>query len=282
MGPLSIRIAALWKTRSYLLVPLSFSGMLCLYFLYSGDLLYSFPTLLFFLGVPIMGIAGVYKRTTRGWSVLAMIVLSYEALAGPIDSLADTGKIFSLFDFDRYLWGFNLTGWIQSSFASTPLTDATFVLYEILVPFIAVTSIVLWRFGHSGFRKYITAMFLASFAALATFLLAPTAPPWFIGAANNLVLNSGLGSTTAYLGPLAQVFQPNYFAAFPSMHASYTVICSYFLLKTDRRPGAVSILITSGVLFSTLYLGQHYLIDVLAGVAYALVPCLLSERWQII
>ena len=110
----------------------------------------------------------------------------------------------------------------------------------------------------------------------------PTAPPWFVGVASNLIQNSGLGSTTAYLGPLTPFFQPNYFAAFPSMHAAYMVICSYFLLKIDRRPGAVSILILGGVLFSTLYLGQHYLIDLMAGVAYALVPCLLSERWQLV
>jgi membrane-associated phospholipid phosphatase len=278
----SHRGRAKWKEYSYLLAPLAFSGALCLYLLYSATLLYSLPTLLFLLGVPIVGIAGVYKRAIRGWIALVMIVFSYEALAGPIDSLADSGKILSLFEVDKYLWGFNLTGWIQSSLSSTSMTDAAFVLYEMLVPLVAVTSLLIWRYRPSSFSKYVTAMLLASYAALVTFLLVPTAPPWFSGVADNLVRDSGLGTTTAYLGPLAAFFQPNYFASFPSMHAAYTVICSYFLLKTYQRLGAVSIIITGGILFSTLYLGQHYLVDILAGVFYALVPCILSERWQIV
>jgi membrane-associated phospholipid phosphatase len=250
--------------------------------LHAANLFFSLPTLLFILGVPIAGVAGVYNRAIRGWIVLVMIALSYEALAGPIDSLANTGKMLSLFDFDRYLWGLNLTGWIQSYFASVSMTDTTFILYETLVPFVFATSFLLWRYRTSDFRKYVTAMLLTSYAALITFLLVPTAPPWFSGVANNLVQNSGLGTTTAYLGPLAAFFQPNYFASFPSMHAAYAVICSYFLLKADQRPGALSVVMTGGILFSTLYLGQHYLVDLLAGMVYAFVPCLLSEKWQIV
>jgi membrane-associated phospholipid phosphatase len=253
-----------------------------LYLAYSETLLYSIPTLLLLIGVPIVGVAGIYRRGIRGWLVLVMVVLSYEALAGPIDSLADSGRVLSLFDVDRFLWGFNLTGWIQSSLSSASVTDATFVLYEMLVPFVAVTSVLLWMYRRTDFRKYATAMLLASYAALVTFLLVPTAPPWFSGVADNLIRSSGLGGTTAYLGPLAVIFQPNYFASFPSMHAAYAVICSYFLLKTDQKPGAMSIAMTGGILFSTLYLGQHYLVDLLAGVFYALVPCVISEKWQIV
>jgi membrane-associated phospholipid phosphatase len=282
LGSRLLRFVALWWENSYALVPIGFTGIMCLYFIYLGDLLYSVPTLLFLLGVPTMCVASAYRRTVRGWLVLVTIVFSYEALAGPIDSLADSGRILSLFDVDKYLWGFNLTGWIQSTFASNPLTDATLVLYEMLIPFMFVTSIALWKYGRPQFRKYITAMLLTSYAAMVTFLLVPTAPPWLLGEANNLLQSSGFGSSMARLGPLANLFEPDYYAAFPSLHAAYLVICSYFLLKVDRRPGAFSILFTGGVLFSTLYLGQHYLIDLLAGVVYAMIPCLISEKWQLL
>jgi membrane-associated phospholipid phosphatase len=252
------------------------------YSLYSGVSLDSLSTIFFLMGVPLVGLAGSYKRATRTWAALFMIVLSYEAIAGPIDSLADSGRILSLFDFDKYLWGFNLTGWVQSATVSTSMTDVTYLLYEALIPLIAVTSVLIWKLGREAFRKYVTAMLLTSYAALATFLLAPTAPPWYTGAALNLVQNSGLGTATSYLGPFAVFFQPNYYASFPSMHAAYSVICTYFLLKTSRKTGAASVFITGGILFSTLYLGQHYLIDLAAGAAYALVPCILSEKWQMV
>ena len=273
---------ATWREHSYLLIPTGFSAVQLTYCLYSGVSLYSVPTVCFLLGVPLVGLTGFYRRGTRAWVALFMIVLSYEAIAGPIDSLADSGRILSLFDFDKYLWGFNLTGWIQSAILSKSMTDVTYIFYEALIPFIAVASVVVWRSGRGMFGRYVTAMLLTSYAALLTFLLVPTAPPWYSGAALNLVQNSGIGTTTGYLGPLAVLFQPDYYASFPSMHAAYSVICSYFLLKTRRGTGAVSLVLTGGILFSTLYLGQHYLIDLAAGAAYALVPCLLSERWRII
>ena len=124
-------------------------------------------------------------------------------------------------------------------------------------------------------------MLLTSYAALVTFLFVPTAPPWITGAATNLVEASGFGSIPDSLAPLAVLFEPNEFAAFPSLHAAYMVICSYFLLKVGRRVGGAAVLLTGGILLSTLYLGQHYLIDLLAGTAYAMVPCLISERLQL-
>jgi membrane-associated phospholipid phosphatase len=261
---------------------MGFTAVVLAYSASSGVPLDSDSTVVFLLGAPLVGLAGFYKPATRAWVALLMVVLSYEAIAGPIDSLADSGRILSLFDFDKYLWGFNLTGWVQSVALSKSMTDVTYVLYEALIPFIAVASALIWRSGRSIFARYATAMLLTSYAALLTFLLVPTAPPWYSGAALNLVQNSGIGSTTAYLGPLAVLFQPDYYASFPSMHATFSVICSYFLLKARRGTGVISLGLTGGILFSTLYLGQHFLIDLGAGAAYALVPCLISERWRIV
>ena len=260
---------------------MGFSAVQLGYCLYSRVPLDSIPTVCFLLGIPLVGLPGFYRRGTRAWVALFMIVLSYEAMAGPVDSLVNSGRILSLFGFDTSLWGFNLTGWIQSTIQSRSMTEVTYILYEALIPFVTIASVMVWRSGRGMFGRYVTAMLLTSYAALLTFLLAPTAPPWYSGAALNLVQNSGIGTTTAYLGPLAVLFQPDYYASFPSMHAAYSVICSYFLLKTRRGTAAVSLVLTGGILFSTLYLGQHYLIDLAAGAVYALIPCLISERWQI-
>ena len=210
-----------------------------------------------------------------------MTALSFVALAGVVDSIADASRVLSLFDFDKYIWGINLTGWVQSTLSSVSMTDFMAFLYQLLMPMVFATSIYIWyRNGHT-FGRFVTAMLLTSYAALVTFLLLPTDPPWISGAASNLVGASGLASVPASLAPLAAFFEPNEFAAFPSLHAAYMVICTYFLLKVGRRVGGASVLLTAGILFSTLYLGQHYLVDLIAGAAYALVPCLVSERLQV-
>lgn len=266
--------------RSFLALPIGFSIGFGLILLFSGELAKSPVSVVFLLLTPLVGAVGLRWKRWRGWLTLVMTALSYEALAEVIDSVADSSRLLSLFDFDRYLWGFNLTGRVQSSLSSASMTDVMAVLYQLLMPVVVVTSLVVWRRSGQNFGKYVTAMLLTSYAALVTFLFIPTAPPWLTGAANNLVRASGLASIPSFLSPLAALVEPDEFAAFPSLHAAYMVICSYFLLKVDRRIGGAAVLLTGGVLLSTLYLGQHYLVDLLAGVGYAIAPCLISERLQ--
>jgi membrane-associated phospholipid phosphatase len=267
--------------QAYLVLPLGFSAVFAAVLFFSGDLLSSPTSIMLLLLTPIVGVAARRWRRWRAWLTLVMIAMSYEALAGVIDAVADTNKLLSLFDFDKYLWGFNLTGWFQTTFSSASMTNLMALLYQLLMPVVFVTSFFIWHRNRHTFGKFVTALLLTSYAALVTFLLLPTLPPWLGGAASNLVRASGLGSIPSFLAPLAVLFEPNEFAAFPSLHAAYMVICTYFLLKLDRRIGGAAVLLTAGILLSTLYLGQHYLVDLIAGVVYAIVPCVISERLQI-
>jgi len=56
------------------------------------------------------------------------------------------------------------------------------------------------------------------------------------------------------------------------------VLFSYFTIKLKRTYALVSIPIMVGVLFSTIYLGQHYITDLVAGVAVAATCVLIVTR----
>jgi membrane-associated phospholipid phosphatase len=58
-------------------------------------------------------------------------------------------------------------------------------------------------------------------------------------------------------------------AAFPSLHAAYATLFSIFMFKLGRKYGLASLPIAGGVYFSIIYLGQHFLVDLLGGIAYA-------------
>jgi membrane-associated phospholipid phosphatase len=58
-------------------------------------------------------------------------------------------------------------------------------------------------------------------------------------------------------------------AAFPSLHAAYATLFSIFMFKLGRKYGLASLPIAGGVYFSIVYLGQHFMVDLLGGVAYA-------------
>lgn len=251
------------------------------YYAVSGIVMGSLVNVAILAAVPVIAITGFSNARVRPWVPLVAIVLCYEALQGVVASIVSTKALFSMYSLDSSIWGFNVTGWVQATFYSPAMTYITSFFYSLHLPLIVITSVALWRFNKELFGKYVTAMVLTSYAALATFVLMPTAPPWYDGVARDLfyggssVLPSGLLNVVS-------MFESDKFAAFPSLHTAYAIIFSYFMIKLDRRLAYVAVPITVGVLFSTLYLGQHYLLDIFAGAAYALIPCLIAERLRIV
>jgi len=236
-------------------------------------------TLVFLVATALVGSLGLVIPRARSWLALVIIGLSFRVISGPIDALGDSGGALSLFDLDKYVWGFNLTGWAQEAFSSVLVTEATSLVYATLVPFVLGTSLAIWRYRRGQFAMFATAMVLTSYCALLTFVLMPTAPPWFTGVATDLFRGSGLDAVSGVFGPLLTLVVPDYFAAFPSLHAAYMITCCYFLYKVDFRLGLIGGVAAGATFFSTLYLGQHYAIDLVGGAVYSLVPCWVSARW---
>jgi membrane-associated phospholipid phosphatase len=265
----------------YLVLPLAYCICLGAFYVFYGRLLQFLPLVFFFIAIPIVALLGPAKGVLKYWTPLILILLSYEALAGTIGSIAASDGVTSLYGIDSTIWRFNLTGWVQSTFSSAPLTTLTTLFYAIHMPLVAATAATVWFLRKEHFGKYVTAMALTSYSALATFIIIPTSPPWYVGAAANLLQGAGASPVSTSFASLSNLVESDAFAAFPSLHGAYAMIFCYFMLKLDRRLAFVAIPVTVGILFSTLYLGQHYLIDLLGGALYALVPCAISEHFQI-
>ena len=255
------------------------TGLFAYYLLYGVSLDY-LPAVIFLGTVCLMSALSIARKANRYLVSLVSIVLSYEALQGVAGTLVTVRGAESLYSFDVLLWGFNVTGWVQSVFVSPVVTFLSSVLYSLEFPLVVATCLVLWYLKKPLLGKYVTVMVLTSYAALLTFILMPTSPPWYSGAAVNLYQVSVASSLPKNLATFISLVEVDQFAAFPSLHAAYAIIFSYFMVKVDRRFALISIPITVGILFSTLYLGQHYVIDLFGGAAYALVPCLIAERFE--
>jgi membrane-associated phospholipid phosphatase len=265
----------------YLLLPLAYCVCLSIFYVVYGRLLQFLPLVFFLIAIPIVALLGPSRNLLKYWTPLLLILLSYEALAGTVGAIAASDGVRSLYALDTSIWRFNLTGWVQATFSWSPLTTLATLLYAVHMPLVAGTAAMVWFLRKDYFGKYVTAMALTSYSALATFILFPTSPPWYVGAAANLLQGAGASTVSTSFAWLTNLVESDAFASFPSLHGAYAIIFSYFMLKLDKRLGLVAVPITLGILFSTIYLGQHYLIDLLGGAIYALVPCLISERFQI-
>jgi uncharacterized protein (TIGR03382 family) len=67
---------------------------------------------------------------------------------------------------------------------------------------------------------------------------------------------------------------PNVVAAMPSLHAAYPTLIFIFSLHYWRRVAPLALLYCFCLWFSIVYLGDHYVVDIIAGIVYALATLL--------
>jgi hypothetical protein len=110
-----------------------------------------------------------------------------------------------------------------------------------------------------------------SFAAFVVFLLIPTAPPWW---AHNLGALPGVHdlvsrSLPSKVSPYFRQLDADRVAAFPSLHAAYPTLGALALWRVNRKTAYFTVPWCFIVFFSVIFLGEHYAIDVLGGIAVA-------------
>jgi membrane-associated phospholipid phosphatase len=146
----------------------------------------------------------------------------------------------------------------------------TFV-YFLHFAFPLTLGFVLWLRQRSVFRRYAAAMLVMSYAAFVFFLLVPVAPPWLASQSGYLphvdkIIDHTLPSATTWF---YQQLDPNPVAAMPSLHMAYPVLGLLFALRLFGRRAWPLALWCLAVAVSIVYLGEHYVADVLGGVLLA-------------
>jgi len=148
---------------------------------------------------------------------------------------------------------------------------------------------VLWRrperFGRAAVMTY------AVFDIGATFYwFLPTAPPWYAAGAREdgapseqlevrrMMVEYGEHFWQDGWGSLYSVFGGNPLAAMPSLHFATTLMAALLLAEVGPIAGAVGFGYAAALGFALVYLGEHYVVDLLAGAALT-VAVRRSERW---
>lgn len=232
------------------------------------------------LTLPAIGVATKSKDFLRSSTLFITVILTYEALQGITGALVTSGAVVSLEWLDRALVGFDFTSAFQSAFASPTATVVSTYFYGLHIFLILVAIGLFWFKDRFVYKGYTYSMILTSYLALVTFILIPSAPPWFEGAAQNL-LTSGDKMLPPFLQSAQSLLlsgESDKFAAFPSLHAAYATLFSVFMFRLGRKYGLASLPIALGVYFSIIYLGQHYLVDLIAGIGYCLASVYIVDR----
>lgn len=231
------------------------------------------------------------KRTRSfimDWIPFLFILISYDFLRGFADNLSLYVHYFAPIWADRWIFGFVPTISLQQTFFNINhlnwydyvATIFYFLHFAIPLSF----GYLLWLQHKNYFYQFVVGISLLSYSAWITFLIFPVAPPWMAGEEGHLpgivkILDSTLASfpTTYELPTIYHRLNPNPVAAVPSLHAAYPFLVLLFCIGFFRLKGLFFLPYTLAVWISMVYLGEHYVIDIIIGAIYALFAYLLTK-----
>jgi membrane-associated phospholipid phosphatase len=109
--------------------------------------------------------------------------------------------------------------------------------------------------------------------------LAPTAPPWYASsrskgaheaiAVRRMMVEYGEFFWRDGWGSLYSVFGGNPLAAMPSLHFATSIMAALLLTEVSALAGMLAFAYTATLGFALVYLGEHYVVDLAAGLALA-------------
>jgi membrane-associated phospholipid phosphatase len=203
---------------------------------------------------------------------------------------------------DRLLFSGHLpTIWLQRHFY-TPghlhwYDVASAVLYMMHFAFPIIFAFALWYWRRPVFLEFMVAFLILGLAGFATFVLFPAAPPWIAADWWHKFphVYRIFRAATAVFGP-HQSFSVLYswmwkhgawdlFGAVPSEHAAFPFLCFLYARRVWPQVAWLILGYCACVWVAVVYLGEHYVTDVLVGITYAalayvLVAHVIAPEWK--
>ncbi len=219
---------------------------------------------------------GRLSSLIRDWTPIVLLLFSYEYLHGYADKII--GKVHSTDViyweeklFGTPVWTVRLQQWFYTPGHAHWYDYACGIIYyghSFIALFVAFG---LWLYRRDLFRIWVRIYVYLSFAGFITYVLFPAMPPWM---ASQLHLIPSIHKIIDEVMPdgtvgVVSAMTSNLVAAMPSLHAAFPAIGFFFMLKYFRKGAIPYALYSLSVFFAIVYLGEHYLLDTVAGIGYA-------------
>jgi membrane-associated phospholipid phosphatase len=182
---------------------------------------------------------------------------------------------------DRALFfGNHPTRWLQERlFDPTQLRPLDWLTVQVHWSYFAVPHLaaaMVWIFRRELFPRFVALVLGTFYTGLVIYFLLPTTPPWL--AADYGVL-PGVTRVMDFVGGQVDpenygrlydaIGVPNAVAAMPSLHMAVTFAVFLFAREVNRWLGRLMLVYAVVMGFSLVYMGEHYVTDVLVGAIMA-------------
>jgi membrane-associated phospholipid phosphatase len=227
----------------------------------------------------------------RDWLPFVALLLGYEMLRGFADTAGFPVHVGDIVNLERSIFGFIPTVELQKHFFDPTHIhwwDIGATIIDFLhFPLPLLVAFYLWMKDKAHYYKFIIALLILSFAGFLTYLVFPTAPPWYASQQAHLIdVHKIVDYAVSHLGwgwnfsKIYSEMNPNHVAAMPSLHAAYPTLAFLSLRAFNKKVGYFFLIYPPLVWLSVVYLGEHYVVDVIAGIAYAIIVYLAVYHWN--
>jgi membrane-associated phospholipid phosphatase len=259
-------------------------------------LIQRFPFFSKILMVVLILLVGVFLKKTkllfRDWFVFLAFLYLFDSLRGLIYILTCKLQLpaYTLYvlNIEKALFGGIPSVALQNLLLRPdPMGNFTWLEKSLTVcygsHFVAFlfVGLLIWLSRPKEFSLYKSSFTLLIFLGELAYALVPTVPPWMASSQFGLIppltrFNAVLFNLI--IPDITSGFDMNPIAAMPSLHAGFPILCSLLLWRFFRWKGTPFYLYTLSVLFAIVYSGDHYVTDVIAGLALAIGCYLLAMR----
>lgn len=218
------------------------------------------------------------RRFVKDWVPFIAFFLSYQAMYSLVGRIAGFVHVQEPISADLQIFGTIPTLLLQQLYR-TPILDylgAAFYSLHFIAP--TIFAFLLWKLRPQHYWKYTLALAICTYTSLITFLVYPVAPPWYALNATRVLFQVDNNLGIPIYRTIFDYIQPNPFAAFPSLHSTYPWLISLYAFKIWQKKAMPVLIFPVFVWFSAVYLGEHYVVDVIGGIVYATCAFLLVEK----
>lgn len=231
-------------------------------------------------------ILGQTKAFLRDWIPIVLLLFGYEFMRGIAYQMIGSEHryihVTELIAADKWMFHGTLpTLWLQHKLLTVGVVRWYGVMAVIVYAMIFVVPLlfafILWIASKERYWNFTLAFILMTYLGFVIYLLYPAAPPW---------MASQWGYIHGVQQPFAQVWRVmvphaynnltnlsiwndvkgNPVAAMPSLHCAFAFMPLLYAVKYFGKKGLVLLPYNMAVWFAVVYLGQHYVIDIVMGI----------------
>jgi membrane-associated phospholipid phosphatase len=220
------------------------------------------------------------KRFVKDWLPFLTIFISYQAMYSLVGAVAGIVHVSEPIVAELQLFGSIPTIILQQLYRIPVLDYLGAFFYSIHFFAPTIFAFFLWRTAPKDYSKYTIALAILTYSALVTFLVFPVAPPWYgVTGVTRVLFDVDKSLGVPVYRTVYDFLQPNQFAAFPSLHSALPWLIALYALKIGKVKALPILVFPFGVWFSAVYLGEHYIVDVIGGIAYATIAFIIAEKF---